>query len=117
MNFAAEEVRAGSLDPGVVLQRAHVRTTAQGSSTALVLALASGKVRVANLGDSGFLHLRHGNVLFQSSPQQHSFNFPFQLAAPGGASRSDSPAEAELVELPDVARGDVLVLGTDGLFD
>jgi len=117
MNFAAEEVRSGSLDPGVVLQRAHVRTTAEGSSTALVLALKSGKVRAANLGDSGFLHLRRGEVLFQSPPQQHSFNFPFQLAAPSGNAGGDSPDQADLFELDDIAQGDVLVLGTDGLFD
>jgi len=120
MDFAAEEVRAGNSDPAVVLQRAHMRTTAEGSSTALILALlqdGSGRIKVANLGDSGFLHLRGSRVLFQSIPQQHSFNFPFQLGAPGGSARGDSPTEADVFELKDVAKGDVLVLGTDGLFD
>jgi len=123
MNFAADEVRAGILDPAEILIRAHMQTRAEGSTTALILALfaveAKGKtetnVKAANLGDSGFLHLRRGQVLFQSTPQQHSFNFPFQLAAPG--TTGDSPDRAEIIELADVVNGDIFVLGTDGLFD
>lgn len=133
MNFAAEEVRAGSVDPLLVLQHAHSRATAEGSATALILSLnqTDGGVRVANLGDCGFVHLRHGEVLFQSPPLEHSFGTPFQLEAnPLGdsieasnlgffddLSHGDAPRRAEIFELKDVAAGDVLVVGTDGLFD
>jgi len=125
MNFAAEEVRADGAhslqdEPGEILQRAHKRTSAQGSSTALILAFSQGfdatwKVKAANLGDSGFVHVRGGELLFQSAPQQHHYNFPFQLGVPGGP--EDSPTDAQNFELQDVRKGDVFVLGTDGVFD
>jgi len=36
----------------------------------------------ANLGDSGFLVIRQGSVVHQSSEMQHYFNTPYQLAIP-----------------------------------
>jgi protein phosphatase PTC7 len=124
MNNALEEVQSGIGDPALVLERAHVRTTAAGSSTALVLKFEGGDgekqgiVTAANLGDSGFLHLRGKQVLYQSVPQQHYFNFPFQLSAPGGMHNASShPDQADYVVLHGIKKGDVLVLGTDGLFD
>jgi len=69
---------------------------------------------VANLGDSGFVHLRSGKVLFQSTPLQHGQDHPFQLSAD---CFSDSPTDAQNYEIRDVLKGDVFVLGTDGLFD
>ena len=36
----------------------------------------------ANLGDSGFLVIRKGEVVHKSSEQQHYFNTPYQLALP-----------------------------------
>lgn len=122
MNFAAEEARAGVKDPRKILASAHAKTTAQGSSTALIVSLASTdagskKLVVANLGDSGFVHLREGNVLYKSKAQQHSFNFPFQLGAPGGGAGGNNASEAILIERTDISAGDVVVLGSDGLFD
>lgn len=121
MRFAADSVRDGQLDPGQVLKTAHSKTTARGSTTALIVVLdgvGAGKaaaLRAANLGDSGFMVLRGNEVRFQSQPQQHSFNFPFQLAAPGTS--GDLPSDAEVIKLDDIQAGDVVVLGSDGLFD
>ena len=50
-------------------------------------------------------------IIHSSDPQQHSFNFPYQIG-----SRGDSPDKA-LTEVHKVKLGDVLILGTDGLFD
>ncbi|XP_024520772.1 probable protein phosphatase 2C 55 [Selaginella moellendorffii] len=46
-----------------------------------------------------------------SEPMQHSFNFPFQVGTFG-----DHPTVAEEFKIP-VCKGDIIVLGTDGLFD
>ena len=55
-----------------------------GSSTACIMVLdkKSQMLHSANLGDSGFLVIRHGSVVHQSSEQQHYFNTPYQLAIP-----------------------------------
>ncbi len=51
----------------------------QGSTTACVLCLEGEQLHAANVGDSGFMVIRGSEVVFKSPPQQHSFNFPFQL--------------------------------------
>ncbi len=55
-----------------------------GSSTACVMMLshADRVLRTANIGDSGFLVVRRGEVVHRSREQQHSFNTPFQLSLP-----------------------------------
>lgn len=59
-----------------------------GSSTACIVILdrQSHRLHTANLGDSGFLVVRGGEVVHRSDEQQHYFNTPFQLSiAPPGA--------------------------------
>ncbi|CAI5509413.1 unnamed protein product, partial [Closterium sp. Naga37s-1] len=102
----------GCADTLRVLTSAHAKTRSQGSCTACVVVLTADRLQAANLGDSGFVVVRNGRIIFKSPPQQHDFNFPFQLGSDGG----DSPSAAEVFSLP-VAAGDVVVLGTDGLFD
>ncbi len=55
-----------------------------GSSTACIMVLdkKSQTLHSANLGDSGFLVIRQGSVVHQSSEMQHYFNTPYQLAIP-----------------------------------
>jgi protein phosphatase PTC7 len=55
-----------------------------GSSTACVIVLnrETNMVYAANIGDSGFVIVRHGEVVHRSEEQQHYFNTPFQLSLP-----------------------------------
>lgn len=55
-----------------------------GSSTACILILEheSNNLFTVNIGDSGFLVVRKGQVVHKSEEQQHYFNTPFQLALP-----------------------------------
>ena len=48
----------------------------------MVLDKKSQMIHSSNLGDSGFLVIRRGSVVHQSSEQQHYFNTPYQLAIP-----------------------------------
>ena len=59
--------------------------TAAGSSTACLAVLdgTSGRLTVANLGDSGFAVVRGGRSILRSAEQQHAFNFPFQICKMG----------------------------------
>ncbi|TMW89132.1 hypothetical protein EJD97_017626 [Solanum chilense] len=96
-----------------VLEKAYMRTKAKGSSTACIVALTDEGLYAVNLGDSGFMLVRHGSTIFKSPVQQHGFNFPYQLE---GSTAGDSPSLAQAFKIT-VAPGDVLVVGTDGLFD
>ena len=48
--------------------------------------------------------------------QQHEFNCPYQLGSPELVPETDTADDAVVYEL-DAEQGDILVLGTDGLFD
>jgi len=106
-----------------------------------------GRLGVANLGDSALLLLRRKEVdptsgfrcLARTREQQHAFNCPYQLSLlpkpedfdalmkqgkeklvraierrPN--SKVDGPGDADLFDL-NVQEGDLLVMGTDGVFD
>jgi len=96
-----------------VLIGAHQVTKDLGSSTVCLASFHGSHMRSVNLGDSGFAVLRNRTMFFKSPAQQHSFNFPYQL---GSGKDNDSPALADLYEL-ELKAGDIVVLGTDGLFD
>lgn len=93
-----------------------------GSSTACIVVLdrRSHQLHTCNLGDSGFLVVRGGEVVHRSDEQQHYFNTPFQLSiAPPGAEGvvlSDSPEAADSSSF-DVQLGDIILTASDGLFD
>ncbi|KAL2635778.1 hypothetical protein R1flu_007257 [Riccia fluitans] len=110
--IAVREEPQGSINPARVLEKAHAKTKCRGSSTACILALSDSVLEAANLGDSGFVILRNSRTVFKSPAQQHQFNIPFQLESGG----SDPPSAAQVFSI-DVAVGDVIVAGTDGLFD
>lgn len=95
-----------------VLDQAYWRTTVKGSSTACLVSVSGKILHAVNVGDSGFLVVRNGKeVRFQSPVQHKKFNHPYQLGI-----GSDNPSVSEEFEL-DVEIGDVIILGTDGLWD
>ncbi|XP_047079629.1 putative protein phosphatase 2C 24 [Lolium rigidum] len=112
-----------AIDPGTpvcpytLLERAYdetVASAASGASTAVILSLAGATLKWAYIGDSAFAVLRGGNIVHRSREQKTYFdNCPFQLSSPG---QGDSITEADVGEMP-VRDGDVVVAGTDGLFD
>ncbi|XP_049368727.1 probable protein phosphatase 2C 80 [Solanum verrucosum] len=102
-----------TIDLMKVLNEAFSNTKAKGSSTACILSLSDDTLHAVNVGDSGFVVIREGIIVYKSKVQQSRFNCPFQL---GNGSTSDDPSVAEKISVPVIA-GDVIVLGTDGLFD
>jgi len=83
-----------------------------GSSTACILVVNDGKLGSSNLGDSGFLLIRNGVIIYRTKEQQHLFNFPVQL----GTGHNTTPFDSDQAVL-DVQEGDIVILATDGLFD
>ncbi|KAM0872237.1 hypothetical protein ACQ4PT_038865 [Festuca glaucescens] len=112
----AAAASSSGICPYTMLERAYQKTAAStrtpAASTALVLSLAGQALRWAYVGDSTFAVFRGGRLLLRALPQQHYFNCPFQLSAVGG----DRVKDAAVGEFP-VEEGDVVVAGTDGLFD
>ncbi|KAL0727735.1 hypothetical protein Bca4012_023828 [Brassica carinata] len=110
---AIQDEPKGSIDPARVLEKAHTSTKSQGSSTACIIALTDQGLHAINLGDSGFMVVREGHTVFRSPVQQHDFNFTYQLES---GSNGDLPSSGQVFTVA-VAPGDVIIAGTDGLFD
>jgi len=103
----------GVTSPQALIEHGHRETTGiLGSSTVMVVTLEGTLLRMAHIGDCGMLIVRDGAPLLRTVEQQHDFNFPFQL----GAGSRNSPADAATCEIR-VRPGDVVILGSDGLFD
>ncbi|KAH6809203.1 hypothetical protein C2S51_026986 [Perilla frutescens var. frutescens] len=116
MRNAADSVKfscPSAVDPKSVLFYAFKKTAKPGSSTACIINLDGNRLRAANLGDSGFSVIREGTTIYRSPVQQHEFNMPYQL---GIGSSPDGPVEAAEMVV-EVESGDIIVVGTDGLFD
>ncbi|KAM7512262.1 hypothetical protein LguiB_011137 [Lonicera macranthoides] len=99
-------------NPKHVLTKAFLNTKAKGSSTACIVTLDHDCLHAVNVGDSGFMLIRGGEVVYRSPVQQHYFDCPFQL----GSNYMDSPSSGDEMSVS-VEPGDVIVAGTDGLFD
>eukprot|EP00184_Porphyridium_aerugineum_P003186 CAMPEP_0184695454 /NCGR_PEP_ID=MMETSP0313-20130426/3072_1 /TAXON_ID=2792 /ORGANISM="Porphyridium aerugineum, Strain SAG 1380-2" /LENGTH=423 /DNA_ID=CAMNT_0027153905 /DNA_START=211 /DNA_END=1482 /DNA_ORIENTATION=- len=87
-----------------------------GSATACVVALDKLNPDFligANVGDSTLVIVRENNVVYRSPEQQHYFNCPYQIGTDTGWSAvCDSYQFSQ-----ELKHGDLIVLGTDGLFD
>eukprot|EP00923_Selenidium_pygospionis_P020557 GHVN01035495.1.p1 GENE.GHVN01035495.1~~GHVN01035495.1.p1 ORF type:complete len:762 (-),score=174.03 GHVN01035495.1:1859-4144(-) len=129
-----------------LLELGHGQARSYGSATALIARLdsQSGLLSVANLGDSTLICLRREEVytmkvVFRTIEQQHQFNCPFQLSnlpeqkdfhrlRSGGKHTlievlqkshilpQDTPRDADTHTFQ-VKEGDLILLGTDGVFD
>ncbi|KAF1999468.1 protein serine/threonine phosphatase 2C [Amniculicola lignicola CBS 123094] len=129
-----QDAKTSSLHPKDLLQIAYDKVIVDrgieggGSTACLAVAEPDGNVEVANLGDSGFMHLGLNAVRHFTQPQTHAFNTPYQLsktpqrmlvqmAVFGGTSAlSDQPKESSVTH-HQVRHGDVLVFATDGVWD
>ena len=74
------------------------------------------KIKGANLGDSGFRVVRGGEVVFATPAQGHYFNCPYQLGYEPLSEDTDVAEDADEFEFT-VKPGDLVVAGSDGLFD
>ncbi|XP_038705622.1 probable protein phosphatase 2C 26 isoform X4 [Tripterygium wilfordii] len=73
----------------------------------------NGMLKIANVGDCELRVIRKGQIIFSTSPQEHYFDCPYQLSSEmAGQTYLDAVVSGmELME------GDIIVMGSDGLFD
>lgn len=115
-----------------VLQHAYDRCKAEGiegTSTALVATLQPPHsdemallpmenlyknciLDVCSLGDCTAMVVRRGRIVFINEEQYHDLDFPYQI----GNGSNDTPSRALRYRFP-VYRGDLVLLGSDGVFD
>jgi len=114
MRCAKDAVDNGKLiDPIDILTQAYEETKdISGSCTACVVSLEGDILDAVNVGDSGFMVLRNGKIIYRSKEQQYSFNYPYQLGT--GSSHTPSDGDATWIDIQD---GDIVIVGSDGLFD
>jgi protein phosphatase PTC7 len=114
-----ELIKKGVKDPKYAISSSFPHLSSVGSATFCMGKLdKDGIFRVANIGDSGFIVIRDGNILIESSEHQHDFNYPYQLGIglDGLPHGEDRPSDAEVYRM-ELERGDIIVMGTDGLLD
>lgn len=110
------------MSPKLLLVDAVNKNEETGSCTCCLLTLddKDALLHACNLGDSGYMILRGVeaqenkmdlSIFFQTQEQQHAFNFPFQVGTHG-----DDPNKGESFAHT-VQHGDIIVLGSDGLWD
>uniref|UniRef100_A0A7R9VA27 Protein phosphatase n=1 Tax=Chlamydomonas euryale TaxID=1486919 RepID=A0A7R9VA27_9CHLO len=107
------------IDPKGALHAAHIRTKVPGSATAVVMQLSQDtqSLVAANVGDSGFVVIRAGRIVARSRALQHYFDCPLQFGSfPDFVEATDTAEDADVYN-ERMYPGDVLVAGTDGLWD
>ncbi|OHT02412.1 Protein phosphatase PTC7 like protein [Tritrichomonas foetus] len=101
-------------DPLLILQTAYEKLdfSIKGSTTALVAQVCDKSLHVCNVGDSALSVYRKNKRVFQTTDTLHGFNFPYQL----GSAKRDNPSDGTYDIVP-IQPGDVIVAGSDGLWD
>lgn len=92
----------------------------KGSTTLTLLSIQDQLVKVMNLGDSGALIIRPSQkaIIFRTKPGQQGFNTPHQIGFGfSGEPQGSIRMQATMHTPPPLQKGDIILLGTDGLFD
>ncbi|KAI3667794.1 hypothetical protein L6452_42863 [Arctium lappa] len=101
-------------DPRILVRKAHAATSSTGSATVIISMLDNnGILKVANVGDCGLRVIRKGQIIFSTFPQEHYFDCPYQLSS---EAVSQTYLDATVTSI-DSMKGDIIVMGSDGLFD
>ncbi|MFS7978905.1 putative protein-serine/threonine phosphatase [Helianthus anomalus] len=98
-------------NPVELLCRGVKETNMSGSSNVLLANFNGQVLHVANIGDTGFLVIRHGAIYKKSSPSLHEFHFALQVED------SDDPLQLVEESFIELEVGDIVISATDGLFD
>ena|SRR3990167_1043436 len=118
--LAISKVMSFLKNPKSIIKKAWEDNKHDGSSTLVVVSLPQDEnaIYTSYVGDSGYCILRQEGpksyqLIYESQPQQRRFNYPYQL----GWGRNGDHPDVALESKHDVKDGDLVILGTDGLFD
>ena len=115
-----------SKDPRKLLILSALTNSYKGSSTMVLCTLNNEDMYTANVGDSGYIILvpilknlpnDEGtsfiyDIVYKSEPQQHGYNFPFQLGPTG-----DNPVKVTQARIHKMGYGAIVLTYSDGISD
>lgn len=112
----ANRITSVGCSASIALAYAFFTTKTHGSSTACVVDITNGRLEGINLGDSGLVVIRNGETVYKTIPLTHGFNRPYQIGrSPEGAS-GDPLSSGDTIDFT-LSVGDVIIMGSDGLWD
>jgi protein phosphatase PTC7 len=94
-----------------------VRTPGSSTACVAVIDATTKSMSVCNVGDSGLLVVRSGQVAFKTTPLQTSFNSPLQLVINPRTGAVSNPVSRGQNATFQLQQGDLLIMASDGLFD
>jgi len=109
-----------------LVEQAYEGTTVRGATTLILTALRESNLITACIGDSGLLVLRPTNkrplrlrTVFKTEPGRYDARRPLQVQRLPGFTEANAKQviQGAMVSTTPVQPGDLLVLGSDGLFD
>lgn len=101
-----------SAKPKDIAEFAVWKNSVPGSSTLSIVGLRNNHIEGINVGDSGFIVIRNGVVVFDTEATSHFFNCPHQVSF----SRAEDLEIAQPLWFK-IEEGDIIVAGSDGLWD
>ncbi|KAF5728397.1 putative Phosphatase 2C 55 [Tripterygium wilfordii] len=107
------QTKGGVVNLRKALNKAFSNTKSKGSSTVCMVTLQGSHIHGINVGNSGFEIFRDSKFQCRSAIQRRGVDDTFRL---GNSSMCDKPNCAQQMRVT-VKDGDVVVVGTDGLFD
>lgn len=121
-------VDSGILDPKKIVDMAYTKTKKNviaGSSTACVATLDKDILNIYNIGDSGAMIIRDKKIIIKTKELVRKFNTPYQLGVWGFWDKDELEyydkkgyrVDDGVVENIKVAKGDILIVSTDGILD
>lgn len=99
------------------LSYAHKNNRLFGSCTATVVQLRGNDLSGVSIGDSKLVIVRQGRIAYESKNFMHSTNCPFQLGRTSSGTRQHDSVVSGFMLSFTVHPTDVIILGSDGLFD
>jgi len=114
MNTCKDYFTHAGTSPCAALSEAESHSTKPGSTTAIVAQYHDiGLLEVCQVGDSNLVVIRDNYVLYQTSSQVRYHNSPYQI----GAGATDTVKTHSKRYNFSVEKGDIIILGSDGLWD
>ncbi len=106
----------GVIRPVDILDYATRSVNLDGGATVVIASFDGNELQIANLGDCGARIVRKGRIILETKEQSTGLNLPYYVGIVEGKRVGYGAADADVYRAG-LEVGDIVVLGSDGLFD